>query len=437
MSGMAQAERTECTAKVPWPRKLGSLLFFLMLFVPTTYQTLKLALLAVCLIALMVRRPAIVFNARLATGTLIVVLFGAFLVFYGAILNAPGAIPNATVFVLWPLVFFVLASGITSENHLRSLVRTMIWAAIGIGAYGCLMVLALTGRAPAWAAFKWLDLGQGIYFEHGVVATTLNSLTSLLFLVPFMVTILVTWPRDRPWPVSPRLIYLALALDTALTLLSGRRALLLAILISPILAVLAAMLMRARKGRWVFPLVALTALAVGAVLILNINVGLTVDYLSSGATKIQSNNARSAQFGQLIAGWHSHPLMGSGLGAVAEGPVRSIDMPWAYELTYVALLFQIGLIGVAVYFIVLLRLSRKLVMVARTQPFWRPWAVPMFVGFLAFLVSNATNPYLLKFDSMYVLFLPVALINVSLAVAAASHADEQPPTRASYRKDQH
>ena len=36
----------------------------------------------------------------------------------------------------------------------------------------------------------------------------------------------------------------------------------------------------------------------------------------------------------------------------------------------------------------------------------------MLVGMASFLVANVTNPYLLKFDSMWVLFLPIVLLNV-------------------------
>jgi hypothetical protein len=37
--------------------------------------------------------------------------------------------------------------------------------------------------------------------------------------------------------------------------------------------------------------------------------------------------------------------------------------------------------------------------------------LPLSVGLAAFLIANATNPYLLKFDFMWALFLPLALIN--------------------------
>lgn len=37
--------------------------------------------------------------------------------------------------------------------------------------------------------------------------------------------------------------------------------------------------------------------------------------------------------------------------------------------------------------------------------------LPLLVGLTCFLIANATNPYLLKFDYMWVIFLPLAIIN--------------------------
>jgi hypothetical protein len=39
--------------------------------------------------------------------------------------------------------------------------------------------------------------------------------------------------------------------------------------------------------------------------------------------------------------------------------------------------------------------------------------VPALMGLICFLVGNATNPYLAKFDSLWVLFLPLAILNVA------------------------
>jgi len=35
-------------------------------------------------------------------------------------------------------------------------------------------------------------------------------------------------------------------------------------------------------------------------------------------------------------------------------------------------------------------------------------------GFMSFMIANATNPYLAKFDYMWVFFIPVAIMNSNL-----------------------
>jgi len=57
---------------------------------------------------------------------------------------------------------------------------------------------------------------------------------------------------------------------------------------------------------------------------------------------------RDAQLAALTDGWRAHPVFGAGLGAVAR-VIRSDSQPWAYELSYNALLFQTGLVGLALY----------------------------------------------------------------------------------------
>ena len=41
-----------------------------------------------------------------------------------------------------------------------------------------------------------------------------------------------------------------------------------------------------------------------------------------------------------------------------------------------------------------------------------PYMLPLLVGLSCFLVANATNPYLQKYDYLWVIFLPIAIINL-------------------------
>jgi hypothetical protein len=59
---------------------------------------------------------------------------------------------------------------------------------------------------------------------------------------------------------------------------------------------------------------------------------------------------RYLQYKSLIEGWLKSPLIGSGVGAVASY-VRSDEQPWSYELYFISILFQQGIIGFFMYFI--------------------------------------------------------------------------------------
>ena len=404
-------------------RVCGYVLFFLMLFVPTTYQPAKLGLLLICLISIVSAKPSIRIKRGFVGATVLLSSIGALEIIYGTIRGNEGAYPQLTVWVLWPLVYLLLASAIYTEQHIRSIFRVMVVAANAIGAYGCLYMLTLTGHIPKGFYFDGIDLGQGLLFEGGVLRVSLHSFSSLLFLVPFLIALAITWPRDRPRVVTSWWIYLAIVLNVALVVLSGRRALLLVFALTPIVLIIAIFALtpisrgvvtrvsRARLARFVLPGLAVCAASILSVKALHINVGATITALTTGF-KAAGDDARRVQFTSLIDGWLDHPTFGAGLGAVANGPIRSIETPWAYELSYVALLFDVGIVGVLIYAAALGNIVRRTVAVARTTAELRPWAIPVLVGMTSFLIANATNPYLLKFDSMWVLFLPVALLNV-------------------------
>jgi hypothetical protein len=103
--------------------------------------------------------------------------------------------------------------------------------------------------------------------------------------------------------------------------------------------------------------------------------------------------------------------VGHGLGAGAS-VVRAIDAPWAYELVYAALLFQAGLVGMVLYGVGVLWIFVAGIGVVRQIPQSASIMLPLLAGLAGFLIANATNPYLLKFDYLWALFLPIAAINV-------------------------
>ena len=132
--------------------------------------------------------------------------------------------------------------------------------------------------------------------------------------------------------------------------------------------------------------------------------------------------SRRDQFFGLVNGWLQQPLFGSGHGAPVRGLIRSPEMPWAYELTYLALLYHTGIVGFVAYSAGLLWTFLKSRQIARTGWPQAPYLVATLVGTASFVLANATNPYLEKYDSIWTLFLPIAFINAWLIETRRSRA---------------
>ena len=116
----------------------------------------------------------------------------------------------------------------------------------------------------------------------------------------------------------------------------------------------------------------------------------------------------------LIEGWSAQPFLGSGHGAPAPGIIRSDTTPWAYELSYVSLLYHTGVIGTLLYSAGVAWIGYMSYRIARRGWSEAPAMVATLVGTSSFLVANATNPYLEKYDYLWVIFLPLAFVNCYL-----------------------
>jgi hypothetical protein len=403
---------------------LGFALFFLMLAVPTSYQPVKAVLLgalvagiAVCALAggrIRLHPSVILWTVFLVTVGLIFMLRG----FAGA---APGALRVGTVYGLWPVAYLVLVAGASSEPVLQGLLRTLVVATVAIGLYGLSYILHTAGWLPGFLYLP-IDLGQGIGLYRGYIEVNLYNLASLLFLIPFVVAGLMTWPSSVALPLRRAWLWVALLAGGALALLSGRRALLLVIALAPGFVLLFRLaLPRSLRKAGQVPLLQFVAgviVAGGALLLLlHAIYGFRLEFVwrmflqGFDFGRDVNATARSAQFEALLHEWAAAPLFGAGHGASAAGSVRSTAMPWAYELSYAALLFHTGLVGFLAYAAGVVWIFASGVCVIRQGGPYGLVTLALLVGLSCFLIGNATNPYLEKYDLLWVIFLPAAFIN--------------------------
>jgi hypothetical protein len=379
-------------------------------------------------------------RSRLASGvvlwTLCLATVSTFFVLEGLLARAPGAGAVITVYILWPLTFTLWIAGLAQSHFLVVLDRTAVIATLFIGVYGCLYLLTSLGILPDNGFVASLSLGwenEAFGPKEGYTEMAFAGMNSLAFLLPYVVaSIAIRIPSERKQRVWNAVMWLACISGCAIVLTAGRRALMLLTVLSPGLVVFFRSFQpEAEKRLNRRSIVRLSAVLLTGSVILLIVVGMIYEFSASsllnrfisgfdiGAQATgESELARYEQLGALWRGWLQHPILGSGHGSGTLASIRSDTMPWAYELSYLALLFQTGIAGFAAYLAgVLWMLSQGIKIIREGGPLGRIM-LPMLVGFSGLLIANATNPYLLRFDGMWMFFLPLAVINYRLATPA-------------------
>jgi O-antigen ligase len=303
---------------------------------------------------------------------------------------------------------------------LRAHVVLLVLAMFAASVYGIEFVLEQGGTLPR-SLFPDLFADQGVGFYDGFVELRLPSLAILPFALPFLVAAAVCWGGKHSI-LRRRWVWPALFAALMLALLSGRRAVQLVMGLAPFVTLGLFVLMPRQDRRELRKplLVLLGGLVVAAVacaVFLAHSYGfdgrIMWDEFRQGfdPTASLSSSIRAVQLHELVRGWEANPLFGGGHGAFVREHVRDPGRPWSYELSYPTLLFQTGIVGVLMYGALLFWLFHHAIRMIRSGGQPARTMLPIAVGLICFLIANATNPYLLKFDFMWTVFLPLALVN--------------------------
>lgn len=406
------------------------ILMFLMLVFPMVLELLYVKVFLFSIVLLFVGFKVLsTGNLGLHPIVLLWILFltsvSMFFVVRGFIAMTPGALKQAQVYILWPLIYTILISGITDLKILLGLQKVLVIATICIGLYGVNYFLTYIGVLPEFMDIHIFTQGRAIGLYNGYTEISFQGLSSLPFLVPFIIASLVTYyPSNSNKPISRICLWVALITGITITLISGRRALLLVTVSAPIFIFLLRLFQpRSEKSlskKTMFHLFIVTTLCFCGLFCYMYSIG-NLDLTNFSQMILKGFDfseyanadalARREQFFALIKGWSQKPLIGAGHGAFVSESIRSDSMPWAYELYYLALLFQTGIIGFLLYAISIIWIYFMGIKVIRKGGALGQIMLPTLVGLSCLLVANATNPYFMRFDGIWVIFLPVAVIN--------------------------
>jgi len=400
---------------------LGLFFFLLMLTIPTTYQGERGILLGTLVLSSLVyvTRSKWQIHPIVVGWSLFTVTTSLLFMLIGAINSAPGALRVGTVYVVWPVLFIFFMGIVKDPNHFCSFFKTITIGAITVALMAFTLVADQYFGLGIGISSMLEEQGAGLGIYEGTIEYRLFNMTTVIYALPFFLALLLmpqTWsPLKGGWRVSA---WAALGLSILTLLISGRRAFWLTAAMSPIIV---GLLLKLGGMRTNLVQIGFKGLAIGVIVafavipFFELDLFVIFDDFLRGFDFSDPNNMssyyRKEQFFALTEGWMEVPLFGAGHGSAAMGSIRSEEQPWAYELSYLALLYQIGIMGVLVYGSAIAWIFYKGIKMMRRVPEAAGFLIPTLSALACFLVANATNPYLQKFDYLWTIFLPVAVLN--------------------------
>lgn len=404
----------------------GGILFLISLFSPTTIMLPKYVLLPAFVVFLLfytVMGEEFLIDKNILTILISVVCVGILWTVYGVYLQNPGAHTAVTVYIFYPFLFIgIVVTSIKSLESIKLINVALVFGGWLIVLYTYSYIGYSAGILPS-ELYIPLNLQQNIGFYGGFVEYTMDNVATLLFLVPYLIAAGIIWPRDLEYSPPKWAIWALLIFALPLVVLSGRRMLQIVTLISIFTTYIIwyALPNRERTSQ-LFRFRIVTILFASASMILVTILNATVVDLSVVFERIirsfdpsrsASTSHRARQFVAMMDGLESRPLIGYGFGSVVEEVIRSSEAPWAYELMYVKLLYNVGLIGFIPYLVGFCWMCHRLLSIIQTGSVLGYHAAPMLVASISFIISSATNPYLNKFGYMWVIFIPVGVAHLA------------------------
>jgi len=406
---------------------LIAMMLSLSILLPAVLSPIKGGILLLALIAVATLHfYGSAYFARLTLITaLIYICTGLLWSLFGLVKGNPGAIAMLSVMGIYPLLFTFLASAYKTENG-QALTRLFTTLALVLGFFNMLYIAAFI-LMPQNALQIIIE---SIYKDEAVVDTadtyfkfTMPNISSCIFLLPFLIAGFIHSGQRRIRTG------LAIIFMLAIMLLSGRRGFFLAVIGGLVIAYLTTyrssrhINLKVRINTQVLLFTVATAVCLGWFFTSFYGAEFYIDQIISilNFTTNNSNILRAEQFDSMMAEFVQSPLFGAGAGAAAQYN-RSIEQPWAYELAYVAFLFHYGVVGFIIYAAGVMLLTYHLI-VKTIKNGRNSFEFSYLAGFISFMIANATNPYLAKFDYMWVFFIPVAIMNENLLRKTSNHPE--------------
>lgn len=382
----------------------GALLIGGAFIVPRAYGLQKLPILVLLLILLSINLFSKKASAGMARPILFFSIFAAInalALFIGMVHENPdqAIIDGFRLGVIFPIVIALLWTSLADFDYGKYINGIIEFSAICILVMISLAILQEIGVDDFYSMSFVKENEMRVGLHEGFLQVTSHNVGSLFFISGYLLYYAVANQSER---INIRSITALLCAMLA-AMLSGRRALQLAILLAPLFLIFTAKIF-AEKNLVVGRIIKLwLIISLGVVMLLIFLFSNEYLYFGDFVERFagifeDDGGARTSQAASLFSAFLNNPFLGSGVGGTTE-VIRSDDAPWTYELTYLQILFNFGIIGTLAIVFILFHEVWKIGCNARGGRLNYSIEVKsMFSGVLFLIFGAATNPYFASFE---------------------------------------
>ena len=417
------------------------LIIFLMLFIPAQLMKVKMIIVFVLLLAsliyIIVKRERIRISKGVFWWFTVYILASVFFTILSFVYGNPGATTFLVVNIISPAIYFIFIVTLSNLKIFEEIKVSFVIATLCIVIYNFVYAMSLNGiiKFINPKSFPFIKENVG-GMDVGFVKITSENISVLMFLVPFVIALYFVEKKRSAKVVC----YIIIVLGALSAVLSVRTAFLLIIGLTPFIIIALDLLTKTDKYRVNIKkvLIALTTVPVLLILLIgvfSVDINLVVKK-ATGSFNVSDINSvdskesaddkkpqvdmgsdnggyiRAEQMKDLIDTWKMKPIFGWGEGANALNVVRS-DTPGLYELTFLALLMQRGVVGFVLFIGQILCIYIMSIKNIRRNTNTSDLNFAALVGLTTILVAHATNPYLYSFDRLILFFFPLLMVQYS------------------------
>ena len=380
-------------------------LIIMMMLAPTSYMMIKLAMIILLIAANVVKNR---FRIKASKKVfypifLLIVAEGSWSILNAIIKDSltTQAIINVFPFnVLWPFVYLGMIPFLNGNGRSRQCLNLLVVSHVVIVLYNLYEIISLIYGFPILHVDEASDTFR---FDDSFFGIATNSMHNLVFTTPFF------FVAGFSGKINRRFFYFFAALTVSVNIMTSRTMLVLVNFMSiGMVFFLSYRFLDIDRKKLISFTICVTALALLLLFckVDSVYINSSVDYYLSHFDP--SEDIRFEQREVLFGKWLDAPLTGIGSGTKVWTAARG----WTngFESTYHSKLANNGIIGVGIFFLYIMLITKNLYSRARQEG--NVLFLASLAGLLSFLVGAYSNPLIGTFDRLFPIYLCLACLYI-------------------------